>query len=265
MRYRRGSVALSETLDLPLMLHVRNARCITREQLRELLDFEPSRLARRRLAWRAERLVAAHYLDAVEERIHDNRIYTISRKGLQYLEMRGEGLVSVHSSMDTLFDPAIVAHAVDLVQIRVALRRAGILVQWRSDAEVSSENMETGGEYAKDYDAIATLRAKERSLVYGIEYERSVKSRDRYRDLRIRIGNETRLDGILYLVQDASRQTRHLSAVAEELSGAHPGIRFGSFESFLERGPDAIFLESTLDPGRTLRELLDPRIHPSAL
>lgn len=265
MRYKKGAVALSETMDLPLLRHVRNARCMAREQLRELLGVDSSPLAKRRLAWRAERLVTAQYLNALEERIDGERIYTITRKGLRYLEMRGEGLVSVHSSMETLVDPSMVAHAVDLVQIRIAFLRAGILDRWQSDAEVSSENMETGGEYAKDYDAIATLRAGERSRIYGIEYERSIKSRDRYRDLRLRIENETRLDGILYFVHDPRQQSRRLTVVAGHLSGAHAAILFCSFENFLERGTNAIFLQSVFDPGVTLREVLDRRASPFAL
>lgn len=149
MRYRSGSIAISEIFDLPILLHVRNARCIGREQLYALLNFDGTTLARRRLAWRVDRLVRAEYLVELEQRIRGERIYTIARKGLLYLEMAGHGLISVHSSMEILFDPSTVTHWTDLMDIRLRLTHDGVLDAWASEVEVSSENMETGAEYAK--------------------------------------------------------------------------------------------------------------------
>jgi hypothetical protein len=261
MRYKKGSVALSEAFDLPLLLRVRNARCIMMNQLCELLEYEPSPLARRRMAWRVTRLVEAQFLESFEQRIHGDRIYTITRKGLLYLEMCGHGLISVHSSMEQLFDPSTVMHWIDLVEIQIMLRRSGILSSWKSEAEVSSDNIEMGGEYAKDYDAVAALRAGRKPLLYGIEYERTTKRRERYRELRDRLRDEKRLHGVLYFVRDAGR----LFAVAGELANAHPGILFCSVENFLQRGAEAIFLQSVLEPGASLSEMLETRMENPVL
>jgi hypothetical protein len=252
MRYRKGSVALSEEFDLPLLLLVRNARCIGREQLHRLLNYDQTELGRRRLAWRADRLVQAQYLDTLDQRIGGDRVYAMNRKGLLYLEMAGHALVSIHSSMERLLDPLTVAHSLDLVDIHVKFTRDGVLDTWMSDVEISSENMETGSGYAKDYDAIATLRIAGKPFRFAIECERTTKSRERYREMRERLARERALDGVLYFVRDGGR----LFSVAGELANAHPELLFCSIDSFRMRGIEAIFLRSVVEPGASLTELL---------
>lgn len=265
MRYRKGSIALSETHDLPVMLLVRNGRCIAFEQLRELLEIEAIPLARRRLAWRVDRLADAGYLDILEQRIRGDKVYTIARKGLLYLEMCGHGLITIHSSMERILDLSTVIHWIDLTAIRTRFRRDGILAEWRSEAEVSSENIETGDEYAKDYDAVATLCTARQLLHYGIEYERTTKARERYRELRDRLRSEKRLDGVLYFVRETACDTGRLFAVAGELANAHAGLLFCSIDSFLERGTEAIVFRSVLEPAASLGEMLEQRIHDLSL
>jgi hypothetical protein len=252
VRYKSGSIAISEASDLPILLHVRNARCIAREQLYALLNFDGSPLARRRLAWRVDRLVQAQYLDALEQRIRGEKVYTIARKGLLYLEMAGFGLVSIHSSMEILFDPSTVTHWIDLMDIRVRLARDAVLEAWTSEVEVSSENMETGAQYAKDYDAIAALQIAGKSLRFGIEYERTTKARERYRQLRQTLVQEKILHGVLYFIRDGGR----LFSVANELANAHPALFFCSLDGFRARGLEALFFRSTIEPGASLPDLL---------
>lgn len=252
MRYRKGSIALSEEFDLPLLLEVRNARCIGYEQLLALLDYERTSLGRRRLAWRVDRLVQAEYLSVLDQRVRGDKLYTIARRGLLYLEMSGHGLVSISSSMERLFDPYTVAHWMDLMDIRLRLAQDGVLSAWMSEVEVSSENIETGGEYAKDYDAIATLRAQRKAVRYGIEYERTTKARVRYMELRERLATESKLDGVLYFVRDAGR----LFSVAGEMANAHPGILFCAIDTFRLRGITTPFLQNVFTPGASLAERL---------
>jgi hypothetical protein len=252
MRYKKGSVSISEKFDLPLLLHVRNARCIGRAQLYELSNWDGTDLARRRLAWRIDRLVRAQYLDILAQRIAGDKIYVVTHYGLLYLEMCGFGLISIHSSMEKLFDPSTVTHWIELMDIRLKLMREAVLEKWTSEAEVSSENIETGGVYAKDYDAIATLCIAGKQLRFGIEYERTIKARDRYRQLREMLAQERILDGILYFIRDISQ----LFSVARELANAHPQVFFCSFNSFKVRGMNALFFRRDVEPAASLPELL---------
>ncbi len=208
-------------------------------------------LARRRMAWRIDRLVHAQYLAVLEQRVRGDKVCTITPKGLKYLEMCGHGLISIHSSMTTSLDFNNILHWLELVDIRLVLFRSGVMVAWKSEVEVSSENIETGGEYAKDYDAVATLCAGQKPLQVGVEYERTTKASNRYRELRDRLAGERKLDAVLYFVREPAR----LFSVAGQLEKAHPAILFCSFESFCMRGIDALFLRSVVEPGATLAEL----------
>lgn len=265
MRYRKGSIALSETHDLPVMLLVRNARCIAFEQLRELLEIGAAPLARRRIAWRVDRLADAGYLDVLDQRIRGDKVYTIARKGLLYLEVCGHGLITIHSSMKRIVDLSTAMHWIDLAEIQTKFRRSGILAGWKSEAEVSSENIETGDEYAKDYDAVAILRTGRQLLHYGIEYERTTKARERYREVRDRLHSEMRLDGVLYFIREATSGTGRLFTVTSELANAHDGLLFCSIDNFLERGTEAIVFHSVLEPAASLKEMLERRIHDRSL
>jgi hypothetical protein len=252
MRYRKGSIAISEEFDLPLLLRVRNARCIGRAQLYALSNLDGTDLARRRLAWRIDRLVRAQYLDTLAQRIAGDKIYVVTHNGLLYLELSGYSLISIHSSMEKLFDPPTVMHWIELMDIRLRLMRDAVLEKWTSEVEVSSENIETGGTYAKDYDAVATLLIAGRQLCFGVEYERTMKARDRYRQLREILAQERVLDGVLYFIRDTSQ----LFSVARELANAHPQIFFCSFDSFKARGLNALFFHSVVEPAASLPELL---------
>ncbi|HTF66056.1 MAG TPA: hypothetical protein VK638_25555 [Edaphobacter sp.] len=252
MRYVKGSIAINERFDLPLLLHVRDARYISQRQLIALLQYGDTDLARKRLAWRVDRLVQAGYLGTLEQRVFGQKIHSIARKGLQYLEARGHQLISVTSAMETFLDPIKMMHSLELVQIRLIFQRSGVLHSWKSDIEVSSENMETGDEYAKDYDAVAILRANEKLLRYGIEYERTTKALVRYRELHSLLANERKLDGVLYFVRGAER----LFTVAGHLEGALPGLLFCAADSFELRGVNALFLRSLTQPSSSLRDAL---------
>src|ERR1700753_363432 len=56
MRYRKGHVAISEDRDVPVLLHIRNARAITLDQLWDLLALERIEESRRSAQWRIARL-----------------------------------------------------------------------------------------------------------------------------------------------------------------------------------------------------------------
>jgi hypothetical protein len=251
MRYKPGSVALSETYDVPLLLHVRNARCISQEQLQVLLDYGVTSLARRRIAWRVDRLVRGGFLHTLDQRVRGDKVCTITSKGLEYLETCGHGLVSIHSTMGASLDPNSVMHWLELVDVRLIFLRSGVIAEWKSEVEVSSENIETGGEYAKDYDAVVKLCGPKQPLRVGIEYERTTKASHRYSELREHFASEQKLDAILYFV----RETTRLFSVAGQLEKAHPAILFGSFESFCLRGLNALFLRSVVEPGASLAEI----------
>ena len=55
MRYYKGHIALSDARDVPILLHVRNARAICLDQLCDLLSLEIVTERPRSLRWRLAR------------------------------------------------------------------------------------------------------------------------------------------------------------------------------------------------------------------
>jgi hypothetical protein len=256
MRYLKGSIAISETFDLPLLLHVRNARYISQRQLSILLQYGDTELARKRLAWRLDRLAHAEYIHILEQRARGEKIYSIAHKGLIHLEMMGHGVLSLFSKKKRWLDPILMMHSLELTDIRIVLEKTGILQLWKSDLEVSSENIATGNQYAKDYDAIATLMIDGEFVQYGVEYERSTKAYARYQELRGILADERELSGILYFISGIER----FFTVVGALEGAHPGLLFCCADGFEQRKMEALSVKISSQPSRTLREALGIRL-----
>ena len=151
-------------------------------------------------------------------------------------------------------------HCLELNDMRLSMVRHGILDSWLSDVEVCAENLLTDDRYVKDYDALAVLRVGDRQLHCAIEYERTTKSLARYAEIRQALSQERTLDAVLYIVREVER----LFLVAEQLTGAHPGILFVTASAFLRFGPDAYAMRSQ-SVGGTLEELLvqlASEVHP---
>ena len=70
MRYYKGHFALSETRDVPVLLHVRNARAICFDQLCALLSLDLLPERPRSLRWRLARLEKAGLMTRVVGQQH---------------------------------------------------------------------------------------------------------------------------------------------------------------------------------------------------
>jgi hypothetical protein len=260
MRYRKGSIVISETHDVPLLLLVRNAGYITHEQLIALSGYDKSQSSVCNFLWRIRRLLAGGFAALLHQRIEGHKVYSITRKGLAELESFGHMLYSLNPETASIGRPSKMMHCLELNDIRLTLKRHRLLDSWLSDIEVCSENLLTEDQYVKDYDALAVLRVGDRRLHCAIEYERTTKSLARYAEIRQALSQERTLNAILYIVREVER----LFLVAEQLTGAHPGILFVTASAFLRFGPDAYAMRSH-SVGGTLEDLLvqlAPEVHP---
>lgn len=186
--------------DLPLMLAIRNATFISHNQLWEHVQARGLETSRRSFNWRIARLTEAGVADKLPPLLpYPGPVYTITRAGLACLEACGEGLVSLTSESRTLANPNQMQHYLELAEVRGAIRQAGVLREWSSDLEIRSINQSIDVPLAKDYDAIADVEWEAKSYRIAIEYERSLKSSDRYRDLVSAIAGERQVQMILYL------------------------------------------------------------------
>ncbi len=186
--------------DLPLMLAIRNATFICHGQLWDHLQASGIETSQRSFSWRIQRLTQAGVTEKLPPLLpYPGPVYTITRAGLACLEACGEGLVSLTSESRSLANANQIQHYLELAEIRAALRRTGLLREWASDLEIRSINQSIDVPLAKDYDAIADLEWESKTYRIAIEYERSLKSSERYREVVSAITGERQVQMVLYL------------------------------------------------------------------
>jgi hypothetical protein len=82
MRYYKGYIAISDERDIPVLVHIRNARAVTFDQLCGLLAHENLEGVRRSVHWRVSRLAKAKLIERFElERLYGQPVYAITTLG----------------------------------------------------------------------------------------------------------------------------------------------------------------------------------------
>lgn len=196
----RIGVHLNSERDLPLLLAVRNSTFVSHDQLFQLMVATGIEHDRRCFNWRIRRLIrGAHVRKTPVVDPYKGVVYSITRFGLAVLESYGEGLISITSDSRNLPSLLQAPHFLELNEIHTAFKTTGSLKSWKSDRELISLNYVIGTPLAKDYDAIAEVEAAGDSLRIAIEYERTLKSADRYKEIQKAIQDEGQVDMVLYL------------------------------------------------------------------
>ena len=117
MRYSKGTIALSQTQDLPLLRQGMYSKYVTQTQLWQFMRHSGYELSRGSFWWRVKRLedhgfIARHSLPMA----HRDPIFAIASPGLVYLvENVGTPYNGPAAGPDIRVDGAGVAHAVDAV------------------------------------------------------------------------------------------------------------------------------------------------------
>lgn len=204
MRYAKGTFVITEEHDIPLLRHVRNARFVSHDQLYELMMLDCFGSCRTTFNWRIRRLLKTGHIQRLANMTWERcRIYFITAYGLSELETRGEFQLAMHSGNRQNADHLRVAHALDLNSVRLSLARSGLLVSWMSEVEISSANMvakmAAREPYAKNYDAVVKVWAGDEVREFALEYERTLKSPQRYEEIGVLLDGEERIASTLYL------------------------------------------------------------------
>jgi Replication-relaxation len=229
MRYFKGYVSISDERDVPVLLHIRNARAISFCQLCELLLLEGVEKVRRVVNWRVSRLERHGLVQRFEQdRFRGQPVFAITPMGLLVLESRGHYLLSLPSTTERIIHSTQIPHAMELVNIRLALAKQGILRSWLGELEITSRNLILESGTAKDYDAVAEILVGDELQTFAIEYERTAKASSRYQEIRDMLGRDQTVDVVLYLTSD--RNILYLLAV--EMRGVAKRIGLALSESF---------------------------------
>jgi hypothetical protein len=228
VRYLKGTIALSETRDYPLLRRVLHSTFITAEQLFEFMRLEYCASSRKEFDNRVRRLVAHALL--VRHQLRDmNRgvVYTIAPAGASELIARGEYYAGLPDRFDAV--GGHVQHALELNEIHLALKRTGKLVRWTPESDIRSRNELTGIGFGKDYDAAIEVRIGEQEHRFALEYERTPKAKVRYEAIRMRIEAETEFRRFLYIAPNLDL----LSFLRERLRNCRRLIFFGLHRDLL--------------------------------
>lgn len=198
MRYLKGTIALSETRDYPLLRRVLHSTFVTSNQLFEFMRLEYCASSRKAFENRVRRLVTQSLL--VRHQIRDmNRgvVYAMSPAGASELIARGEYYSGSPDRVEAI--GGHVQHALELNEIHLAFKRTGMLSRWTPESDIRSRNELTEIGYGKDYDATVEVRIGGQEHRFALEYERTPKAKARYDAIRKRFEAQTQLRHFLYI------------------------------------------------------------------
>jgi len=230
MRYLPGEVIVSPDSDLPLLRAVHRAGHVTVHQLYDSIYLHKEKRLWDSLSWRISRLVKSEFLDRIPIAGLKGAVLSLGENGELYLQSREQFLVERAVRTRGSNRRHQIWHDVELFDIQLALRRAGVVVVWESESEVKATNDFTTIRYVKDYDAVVTFRCGSTSGKVALEYERTPKSSKEYDRIRAQIDCEQRVQTLLYLVPNHELHAFLLHA----LSGTRRHILVGLVPQFVQ-------------------------------
>ena len=251
MRYAKGSIKLSSAQDYPLLRQVMHSRFATHDQIYEFMTLGCYEIKRQSFNWRVRRLVThgfllRHYLPAVA------RTYVYSIGPLGALRLQGMGEYYSGPLRGSNFDDSACAHAVELNDLHLALARESLVEEWVPEVEIRAKNELSNSGYAKDYDAIVTVRVGFKNSRFALEYERSAKKPREYFRIQEEIDSETHLDRFLYLA--ASEHL--LSFLLQNFSTTKRQLYMGLAREFLANRLDTLVIHAATGRRATLAAAL---------
>ena len=253
MRYSKGSIALGQEHDYPLLRQVVRSQFVTHSQLFEIMKHGGYERDRRVFDWRLRRLVThGVVLKLQTPSLRAEFIYSISPSGGLLLQSSGECFVPLPSLRGPRERELKVLHAVELNDLRLALLRAGLEILWVAESEIRSRNELTPSGYAKDYDALVTVSLAGRSARFALEYERTLKSNHKYRAIAKLLEDERAVEQVLYLLPNYDL----VSFLAGFFERARRPAFFGVAQAWHEKLLDMPVLDPRSGRYSPLREVL---------
>jgi hypothetical protein len=180
MRYERGLIQISERADLPILRLVYRAGHLTGRQLYESVYAGLGEEMWNSFKWGVRRLAQHEFLDRT--RVDGiGTVFSLGINGELFLQGKEPTIVERSSRTKLGNRRDQIWHDVEVFEVQVALRRAGVIGLWQFETEIRCENDFTTNGYRKDYDAIITFAVNGSSARAALEYERTCKSTSEYR------------------------------------------------------------------------------------
>jgi len=127
-------------------------------------------------------------------------VYSVASTAATLLQSMGEYCLVACRRPDANTAVKNALHAIGLNEIHLTALRAGVLVRWMAAMEIRSQNELTAFGFAKDYDAIVTVRMDKGERRFALEYDRTPKAGKFYRAIASSMSQEVHVNRLLYLV-----------------------------------------------------------------
>jgi hypothetical protein len=254
MRYPKGSIQLNQSRDLPLLRQILRSEFVTHSQLFDFMQLCHYERSRKSFDWRLRRLVDR---ELVRRQTTSNCtgefVYSVASGAAVLLQGMGEYCLVGRDRFNGKEAERSVLHAIGLNEIHLSVLRAGLLVRWIGSMEIRSQNELTGFAFAKDYDAVVTVRTEAGEQRFALEYERSPKTIKYYRGVAASLSREAHLNQVLYLTCNYDL----LQFISDFFRNAHCRVFFGLVKDWHSQLLDMPVSCSSTTRYFRLRETLD--------
>ena len=238
MRYPKGTIVLSDAQDVPALRKVYQAGHATAWQLYRALNpvYDESKWKSfvRRLGILSER----HFLIRLVVDGMAAPVFALGEEGTRSLQGRLPTVIEAGSRTSRQGNRDHVWHDVELFEMHLKLRQAGVVSSWLYEPEIRADNELTNFGYAKDYDAIVTFKCGQKSGKVALEYERSPKSTKEYNRIAAILNRETKVPAVLYLVCNVQMESFLLNG----LRATRHQVFVGQAQQFASSPTDAVLV-----------------------
>jgi hypothetical protein len=240
MGFQKGSITLSPTRDIPILLQVLHSRLITHDQLQEFMLLNNHEVKHACFNWRVRRLVQGGLLNRECARpLTPSPVYSLTP--VASLMLAEHCPVLDNGKQRDSVSANHLRHSIGLNDLHLGLSRQGILEEWQSEVTIRAKNELTSSGYVKDYDAIVTIRIEERRITFALEYERTPKKSREYLQIRNLLEQENRIDRFVYIVPEPDLG----SFILECFSGTRVALYVGLAAEFTKSFKEMKMVEAS--------------------
>lgn len=203
MRFPKGTIQINPSRDLPLLRQALHSEFVTHSQLFEFMRLSYHEQSRKSFDWRLRRLIHRGLVRRQTAPIcPGGYVYSIGQSGAALLQGMGEYCLVGLDRFNGKESERSILHDIELNDIQLSALRAGILVRWAAAREIRSQNELTAFGFAKDYDALVTVRTEAGEHRFALEYERSPKPKRYYLEVAAALDREVHVSHLLYLASN---------------------------------------------------------------
>jgi hypothetical protein len=239
VRYPKGSIVLSESLDIAALRKIYQGGHVTAWQIYRALNSVYDQSKWKNLLRRLAVLSDRNFLIRLVVGGMNDSIFALGQEGARALQGQLPTVIEAVAEDAQRVNLDQVWHDVELFELHLKLRQTDAVISW------------TFG-YVKDYDAIVTFKCGGRSGRIAIEYERSPKSTKQYQRIAELLDRESRIGSVLYLVCNVQMESFLLNG----FRNARRPVYICQAQRFANAPAEAVLVDSSRQAQHRLADCL---------